>query len=446
MPRIFTQLKIVLSKITPSFLLSTYYFLLAFVAALWYGFPSRRMTIIGVTGTKGKTTTCNLIAHILESVGHTVGMATTVNFRIGKRIWTNNTKQTMLGRFGLQKLLREMVDEGCTHAVIETSSEGIIQYRHRFIDYRVAVLTNLSPEHIERHGSFEAYRDAKVKLFAHVARKKDGIGIYNLDDPSVEYFLKPKVTEKIGYSQATRDMRYATCDTVIEATDVSYSSTGTTFTIHHSLFTIPLLGQGNLYNALAAIGVARALGVSDEHIAQALQSAPQVPGRMEIVRGKGFTIIIDYAHEPKSLEEVYKTAQLFKPKRMIGILGSQGGGRDTWKRAAMGKIAARYLNTIILTNEDPYDEEPSRILEDVRAGIFNFPAEGGSRQAGQFSISKNLFEIIDRREAIRKAISLAESGDVVLLTGKGGEVWMCVEGGRKVAWNEKGIVEEILGR
>ena len=151
---------------------------MAFIAALFYGFPSRKMKVIGVTGTKGKTTTCNLIAQILNFSGHKTGMATTVNFRIGDYEWKNESKQTMLGRFQLQKLLRQMVKENCEYAVIETSSEGILQYRHCFIDYNIAVFTNLSPEHIERHGGFENYRSAKVKLFEKVAKKENSIGIY----------------------------------------------------------------------------------------------------------------------------------------------------------------------------------------------------------------------------------------------------------------------------
>lgn len=189
-------MKKLLKKLIPDFIFSIYHWKLAFFGALIYGFPSRKLKVIGVTGTKGKTTTCNLLAQILQEAGFKTGMATTVNFRIGEREWINEYKQTMLGRFRLQKLLRQMVREGCRYAVIETSSEGILQYRHRFVDYSVAVFTNLSPEHIERHGSFENYRAAKLKLFEKVARKKDGVGVYNLDDPSVKYFLRPGVEKK----------------------------------------------------------------------------------------------------------------------------------------------------------------------------------------------------------------------------------------------------------
>lgn len=207
------------------FISRPYHFSLAFLAAVFYGFPSRKMIVIGVTGTKGKTTTCNLIADILQGAGFKTGLASTVNFRIGDKEWVNETKQTMLGRFALQKFLRQMADSGCKYAVIETSSEGIIQYRQRFIDYNVAVFTNLSPEHIERHGGFEKYRAAKVKLFEQVAKRRNGVGIYphtitkiinffrprrkssfgvgvyNLDDKNVGYFLKPAIKAKYGFSR-----------------------------------------------------------------------------------------------------------------------------------------------------------------------------------------------------------------------------------------------------
>ena len=193
-------MKNLLKKIIPNFIFSLYHWKMAFLGALFYGFPSRKLIVIGVTGTKGKTTTCNLIAQILQGAELKTGMATTVNFRIGEKEWINEYKQTMLGRFKLQKLLRRMVNEGCKYAVIETSSEGILQHRHRFIDYSIAVFTNLSPEHIERHGSFENYREAKLELFKKVARKKNGIGIYNLDDENAEYFLQAPIKNKIGYS------------------------------------------------------------------------------------------------------------------------------------------------------------------------------------------------------------------------------------------------------
>lgn len=419
-----------------------YHFLTAFLAAVFYGFPSKKLTVIGVTGTKGKTTTCYLIAQILEAAGFKTGMATTVLFKIGEREWPNATKQTMLGRFHLQKLLREMVKVGCQYAVVETSSEGILQYRHRFIDYDVAIFTNLSPEHIERHGSFENYRNAKIKLFKKVAQKQDGIGVYNLDDENVKFFLEPKISRQYLYALKFKKTTGA-IQNLYKITDIKSTKRGASFLFNGEKFEIPLMGEFNIYNAAAAICAVLSQNIQMEKIKKALAQAKAPPGRFEIVdKGQDFTVIIDYAHEPASLEAVYKTSLKFSARggsafggkvqssKSICLLGAQGGGRDKWKRPEMGRIAAKYCDKIILTNEDPYDENPLNIIKDIENGFSQIP--------------KNYWKILDRKEAIKKAISLAKKGDVVILTGKGGEVWMCVENDKKIPWDERKIVEEIL--
>jgi UDP-N-acetylmuramoyl-L-alanyl-D-glutamate--2,6-diaminopimelate ligase len=434
---------------------------MAFIAALFYGFPSRRMKVIGVIGTKGKTTTCNLIAQILNFSGHKTGMVTTVNFRIGDKEWKNESKQTMLGRFQLQKLLRQMVKEKCEYAIVETSSEGILQYRHRFIDYDVAVFTNLSPEHIERHGGFENYRSAKVKLFEKVAlpphhkfwwggEKKDSIGIYNLDDENVEYFLKPGIKTKYGFMlDQNKALPYREVPEIknnfkkiLAIKNIKLSPNKTEFEIDNFKFKMPLIGEFNIYNAAAAICAALSQNIPIEQIQKSLLSFQPVAGRMEVVdAGQNFSVIIDYAHEPKSLESVYKavieTGLKMKNKKLICLLGAAGGGRDKWKRPEMGRISAQYCDEIILTNEDPYDENPLQIINDIGNGIRVNPRSHPRKSA-------SVYKIVDRREAIKKAISLAKKGDAAVLTGKGGEVWMCVEGEKKISWDEKEIVEKIL--
>jgi UDP-N-acetylmuramoyl-L-alanyl-D-glutamate--2,6-diaminopimelate ligase len=411
-----------------------YHFCLGFVSALIYRFPSRRMVVIGVTGTKGKTTTCNLIAHILNSTGHLTGMATTVNFCIGDREWVNETKQTMLGRFALQKLLREMADAGCKYAVIETSSEAILQYRHRFIDYDVAVFTNISPEHLERHGSFENYRAAKVKLFEQVSKKPDGMGVYNLDDPNVKYFIVPDMQTQYGFAWKTNPKDEPVLRE-LQISDVKLTTHGSEFKLAGDVYEMPLIGEFNIYNAASAICVALSRLVRVPDIQAALRKAKPAPGRLEIVeQGQPFTVVVDYAHEPASLEAIYRAVEMFKPKRVIGILGSQGGGRDVWKRAAMGQIAATHADVLILTNEDPYDESPILIINDVEKGTWDV----------QKKKELELHKIIDRKEAIHKALSLARPGDAVVITGKGGEVWMCVENDRKIPWSDRNIAIEFL--
>jgi UDP-N-acetylmuramoyl-L-alanyl-D-glutamate--2,6-diaminopimelate ligase len=415
---------------------------MGFLGALWYGFPSRRMTVIGVTGTKGKTTTSTMIWHILQKSGYKTGLATTVNFRIGDREIVNEHKQTMLGRFELQKLLKEMADEGCTHAVIETSSWGIAQYRHRFINYKVAALTNLSPEHIEQHGGFENYRAAKVKLFAHVGRRFDGIGVYNLDDKNIPSFLGVKMPNRFGFMFS--DARFGVNTTcagcslmkeIIAVSQIVFEKEKSSFVAGGVKFSMPLTGQFNIANAACAIAVTRSLGIPLEKASEALASQPKVSGRMEVIQIKNKpTVIIDYAHEPASLEAIYNAASIYNPKKMIAILGSQGGGRDIWKREAMGRIAAKYLDIVILTNEDPYDDDPFQIVDDIEKGVVK--ARRGA--------VPEIYKIIDRKEAINKAIELADGEDVVLCTGKGGEVWMCIANERKLPWDERKIVEEVL--
>jgi UDP-N-acetylmuramoyl-L-alanyl-D-glutamate--2,6-diaminopimelate ligase len=440
-----------------------YHWILSFLGAFFYGFPSKKLIVIGVTGTKGKTTTCNLIAQIFNSSGLKTGMATTVNFRIGEKEWINDTKQTMPGRFQLQKLLSEMVKQGCRYAVVETSSEGILQYRHRFIDYKIAVFTNLSPEHIERHGSFENYRQAKLKLFEQVAKKPNGIGIYphtitkiinflrprrkssfgvgvyNLDDKNISYFLKPKIAKQYVYTLKLKKT-IGEIQNLYQVSKVKSTIQGTSFLFNNEEYKMPLIGEFNIYNAAAAICVALSQGIWPSKIKKALLKVKAPSGRFEVIESKqGFTVVIDYAHEPASLEAVYKTVikSLVKSQKskVICLLSSQGGGRDKWKRAEMGKIAAKYCDKIILTNEDPYDESPLKIINDIEKGI----------RTNQRNRHKSaVYKIIDRKKAIKAALSLAKKGDVVILTGKGGEVWMCVENDKKIPWDEKKIVEEEL--
>ncbi|MEK9150635.1 MAG: UDP-N-acetylmuramyl-tripeptide synthetase [Patescibacteria group bacterium] len=414
----------------------TYHYVLSFCGALIYGFPSKKMFVVGVTGTKGKTTTCNLIAQIFNSAGLKTGMITTANLIIGGKERKNETKQTMLGRFQLQKTLAQMTKEKCRYAVVETSSEGILQFRHRFVDYDAAVFTNLSPEHIERHGGFKNYRDAKIKLFEKVAGKQNGVGVYNLDDENAEYFLKPAVKNKYGYGvNFPADFRLSN---KFRISNVKLSPDKTEFEFNGEKFEMPLIGEFNVYNAGAAICAALSQSISTEKIKSALAKAKAPAGRFEIIeKGQNFSVIVDYAHEPASLEATYKTAKNLKLKtrgsKLICLLGAQGGGRDRWKRPIMGKIAGQYCDKIILTNEDPYDESPENIVNDIAAGC------------SRVSNSKpEIFKVIDRKEAIKKALSLARKNDAVILTGKGGESWICAKNNKKIPWDERKIVEEFL--
>ncbi len=420
-------------KLIPKFLYRSgqpiYHYLLGFFGGLFYRNPSKKLFVVGVTGTKGKTTTSYLIYQILNAAGLKTGMTTSVFFGDGDNLWKNETKHAMPGRFKLQKLLAKIAKNGCKYVVVETSSEGILQYRHKFIDYSAAIFTNISPEHIERHRGFENYRKAKINLFQKVAKKKNGVGIFNLDDKNASYFLKTGIKNRFGFGMNFEVTNFE-FKNKYKISNIKLFINGSEFELGGQKFQIPLIGEFNVYNAGAAICFALSQGISLEKAGEILKNVKSIPGRLEIVdKGQDFTVIVDYAHEPASLEAAYKTAKLFNPQKLICVLGSQGGGRDKWKRTKMGEIADGFCQEIVLTNEDPYDENPEKILDDIESGIHN---------------KNKIHKISDRREGLRKAISLAQKNDVVISTGKGGETWMCVEGNKKISWNEKEIIEEIL--
>ncbi len=427
-----------LKKIVPGFLVGWYHFTLALIAAFIYGFPSRRLTVIGVTGTNGKSTTVEMISRILEEGGKKTASRSSVRFRIGDKEYRNTRKMTMPGRFFVQRFLRQAVKEGCTHAVLEVTSEGIAQHRHRFIYFHTAVFTNLSPEHIERHGSFEKYREAKGLLFQ--AAKE--AHVINLDDEHEEYFLQFSARTIFGYRIPAQRSRTPIVGEeklqIVEAVLAEEQQDGARFSVGDTEFHPKLLGAFNVSNALASVCVGLSQGVSMQACKTALESIEKMPGRMELVIREPFEVFVDYAFTPVALEKVYKTLRSRLSVRvpqgkLLCILGAAGGGRDTWKRPILGKIAATYCDTVIITNEDPYDEDPAKILLEIKSGILN----------SQFSIS-NFYEILDRREAIVKTLSLAAPGDIVVITGKGSEDSIAWAGGKKTPWDDREVAKEEL--
>jgi len=392
-------MKSLTKKFIPPFLLSWYHFKLAFLGALIYRFPSRKLKVIGVTGTNGKSTTVEFITKIFEEAGIPVASQSSIRFKIKDKEWLNTYKMTMPGRFFIQKFLRQAADAGCKYAVIEVTSEGIKQYRHKFINFDTAVFTNLAPEHIESHGSFENYKIAKGKLF----QATKNIHIINIDDKNSDYFLKfpAKKTYTYGLSKG----------------NINYQNTN---------FKLQLLGDFNIYNALAAICVGVSRGIGMDICKRAVEKITGIPGRMEMVISEPFKVFVDYAFTPNALEKVYSGIKKdFNPQEMICVLGACGGGRDKWKRPILGQLAAKYCQKIIITNEDPYDENPEKIIQDVALGA------GGKAKT-----------ISDRREAIKEALKIARPNDAVILTGKGCEPWICLAGGKKMAWDEKKVVKE----
>ncbi len=408
-----------------NFFQPTYHFLLSALAVFWHGFPSRKLKIIGVTGTNGKSTVVFLINRILEKAGSKTASLSSIYFTINGNVQPNNLKMTMPGRFKVQKFLRQAVRAGCQYAVLEITSEGIKQHRHRLIGFDLAVFTNLTPEHLENHGGFENYKKAKGKLFQSL--KPNGKSIINLDDPNNDYFLRFPAKEKFTYaiepSETKENIR------PIQAKDCQINQNGVSFFVDGVNFNLNLLGKFNIYNALTAITVGIAEKISLEKIKLALEEIKGIPGRIEIV-AKEPLVIVDYAHTPDALEKVYQAARKMSDGKLIGVLGSAGGGRDKWKRPEMGKIAKKHLDEIIITNEDPYNEDPSQIINEIAEGAQNQKVE----------------KIIDRREAIRYALKIAKTGDVIIITGKGCEPWMCVAGDKKIPWDDRDIVREEISK
>lgn len=416
------QWKQKIKKVLPPRVITFYHKLLAILANIIYRYPSRKLVVIGITGTKGKSTTANMVWQILTKAGNKVGLITTANFRIGDKEWINATKMTMPGRLRLQKLLRQMVKIGCRYAIIETSSEGIKQFRHWGIKYQIGVFTNLTPEHIESHGSFANYRAAKAELFKNLSGLR--ISILNKDDNNFSYYKNIPAQQYIYYG-LEKEADYF-------PVNLQTTTDGWQFEVKGHLINVNLPGVFNVYNAMAAIATAKALQIKWLDISQALNDFKFMPGRMEkIISRKGFVVYVDYAHTPESLELVYKTLQP-KGKRLIAVLGSCGGGRDKAKRPVLGKLAASYAQVVIITNEDPYDEDPKSIIEEVFAGTISFP-------------SVEVYKVEDRRQAIEQAIKTATVGDIVVITGKGSEQVIVTHKG-KIPWDDRVVVRESLAK
>lgn len=415
MESVLRRIKKFIPKRVFTFFQPAYHFLLALAGALLYRFPARKLTVIAVTGTKGKSTTVELIGTILNEAGITHALLSTIHFKIAQKETKNLFKMTLPGRFFVQKFLRDAVASGCTHVVIEMTSEGAVQFRHAYTYPDILIFTNLEKEHIESHGSFENYVAAKLKLVRALERSPKAYKtvIANTDDRHAKKFLSAAVDNSISYSLA-------------DAKPYFLSEERITFTYRGESVTAPLVGTFNIYNALAALSLADVLGIERDSAIAALKHMDPIAGRVEAVDlGQPFRVIVDYAHTPGSLEQLYKA---FKEKNKICVLGNTGGGRDTWKRKDMGAIADTHCSQIILTNEDPYDEDPMAILNDMRAGITSHPP----------------LIILDRREAIRRALTLARSGDVVLISGKGTDPYIMGKNGSKIPWSDTGVVREEL--
>lgn len=430
-----------LRKIIPHSVIRAYHYALALFAATWYRHPSEKMIVIGITGTSGKSTVVYIISKMLEHAGFRVGAASTILFKIDKKEWLNDKKMTMIGRFALQKLLSDMTAANCQYAVIETTSQGIEQFRHLGINYDVVICTNLYPEHIDAHGGFESYKKAKLKLFQKIkdesiktiaGAKVKKVSIVNLDDEHVKDFLAPWAEEKYGFTITNASSNDAR---VIRAEDIAVTARSSIFSINHQPIKTSLLGKHNVNNILAATCVGVSQGLSIGAIASAIETIAGIPGRMEFIdRGQNFYVVVDYAFEPRAVEALYNAIVPLEHKRIIHVLGSTGGGRDMARRPLLGELAGTRADMVVVTNEDPYDDDPMQIINDVAVG---------AQKAGKVE-KENLFKILDRKEAISFAISLAQAGDLVLVTGKGSEQAIAGPKGTLIPWDDRKVVSEEL--
>ncbi len=403
-----------LRAIVPHPFVNLYHLALAFLGALVCGFPSRKLSVIAVTGTKGKSSTTEMLNAIFEEAGYKTAVLNSIRIKVADSSEKNEMRMSMPGRFFIQQFLRDAVSAGCTMAILEMTSEGARQHRHRVIELDALVFTNLAPEHIESHGSYEAYADAKFEIGRQLvrSRKRPRIVVANGGDAQSARYIGLPVEKALPFSLSGNAPFFA-------------DENGGYFTFGGTKIVVRLPGEFSLKNALAASTLARAISIPIETIARALEKITRIAGRAErIEAGQDFMVVVDYAHTPDSLEALYKA---YGNKRKICVMGATGGGRDTWKRPVMGALADRFCEKVILTDEDPYDENPRGIVAEVARDMKRGPEI-----------------IMDRRAAIRRGLELAQTGDAVLITGKGTDPCICGPRGTKLPWSDAAIAREEL--
>ena len=373
---------------------------LALASANWYGNPAGEMTMIGITGTNGKTTTTYLVKHILEDcLGAKVGLVGTIQNMIGDEVL--HTERTTPESLELQALFRHMADAGCTHVVMEVSSHALCLHRVDGVTFDVGVFTNLTQDHLDFHKTMEEYCRAKAMLFA-----RSKVGAVNVDDPWAKEILAHATCPVITYSAKNQ--------AALEATDIRLEPHHVAFTAHYqgteTACTLGIPGAFSVYNALSALSAALALGIAPEKAAASLATARGVKGRAEVVPtpGKDYTVLIDYSHTPDSLENILKTVREFARGRVIAVFGC-GGDRDPIKRPIMGKIAADLADLVVVTSDNPRTEDPMAIIDQILVGI--------PKDQTPTTVIEN------RRQAIRWAMDNAQAGDVIVLAGKGHETY-----------------------
>lgn len=400
------------------------------ITAYFYDYPAHKMRMIGVTGTNGKTTTTHIVGHILREAGYHVGIIGTVHILIDDESYPiHNTTPDVVD---LQRVLFTMYNKGITHVVMEVSSHALAMNRVAGCEFDTAVFTNLTQDHLDYHKTFQNYLAAKAKLFQMVSaagqNKTGKTAVVNIDDPYGQDILAVCTCPTITYS-AQKEADLAAIDLRIQAKSSEFIINGSFGQIKLNM---PITGLFNVYNTLAAIGAAQAEGVAIETILKGLASFHAVPGRFELVEeGQDFAVVVDYAHTPDGLENILTTAKALTKKRIIAVFGC-GGDRDKTKRPIMGSLGAKYADVVVVTSDNPRTEDPEQIVAEVAAGV-----EAALRPGKKYEV------IVDRRKAIERAIAIAQTGDIILIAGKGHENYQILKE-KTIHFDDREVARQTL--
>jgi len=417
-------------KLLPESALNAYYSLYPLVGRIAYGNPSGSLKVIGVTGTDGKSSTVLCAARMLEEAGCKTGFFSSIAFSDGAGEKSNTMKMTMPGKLFMQQFLRQLKKNGCEYAVLEVTSEGVKQKRHLFIDFDVAVVTNIKPEHIESHGGFDRYKKAKSEIFKGIIRgKRKGVPktiVVNTDDPEARSFLSFKAERKITYGKEPHKggIQGEIVESTLYKNIIRINEGASSWEV-----LLPIGGPFAPENALAAIAIGRSLGIPMEICIRALEKIAGIPGRFEIVSRKPF-VIVDYGHTVAALEKLLPFVRRKWHGKIIHVFGAAGGGRDSWKRPRFGELSEQFCDISIITEENPFDEPRGAIAHDIIRG---------------FKKTDNVEVILHRTDAVKKALELATEETLILCTGKGSETVIAAPLGKKIPYNEKETVLWLLG-
>lgn len=396
----------------------------AVLANIIYGFPARKIKVIGVAGTKGKTTTTYLISQLLESYGKKTALLSTAVIKIGDQEKLNDLKMTSPSSFYIQKFLKKTLKEGCDYLVLETSSHALKQFRTWGIEFEAVVITNLIPDHLEYHKTKEDYILTHKKMISN----KTKILVLNNDDEYSKDFKNLNTPKILIGEKATSDFKIENYSLLENGSRIAFSYKNQEYNCF-----LPLIGKFNVYNFLSAVACLKGLDFQIAKISEKSLKLKPAPGRVEVVYDNDFKIIVDYAHSPESFESLFLALKPFVKGKLIAVTGACGE-RDRNKRPKMGELLAFYSDLVVITNDDPYGEDPEQIAQDLISGLV---------KSNKFQETKNFWKILDRREGIKKGIELANNNDVVVILGKGPEQWQVFKN-YKIPWDDRKIAKEIV--